>query len=150
IMVVLGKREEPVHIGVGGQETKEGVKLTQVATKSPADKAGLKVDDVVTAVDKKPVTKLEQMQDALKGRKPGDKLNLTVLRGKEMKAVVVVLEPRPGPPRPYSAWLGGQRENAQDQQGKDGWQYGGVYRSADGGETWQRVNSLNPRPMYFS
>jgi photosystem II stability/assembly factor-like uncharacterized protein len=27
---------------------------------------------------------------------------------------------------------------------------GGTYRSTDGGETWRRVNSLNPRPMYYS
>jgi photosystem II stability/assembly factor-like uncharacterized protein len=27
---------------------------------------------------------------------------------------------------------------------------GGVFRSEDGGETWGRVNPLNPRPFYFS
>ena len=27
---------------------------------------------------------------------------------------------------------------------------GGVFRSEDGGETWVRVNALNPRPFYFS
>lgn len=27
---------------------------------------------------------------------------------------------------------------------------GGIFRSEDGGATWKRVNSLNPRPFYFS
>ena len=52
--------------------------------------------------------------------------------------------------RPYQGHLSGQKENVQDQQGPDGFQYGGVFRSSDGGESWTRVNSLNPRPMYFS
>src|SRR5439155_9746324 len=52
--------------------------------------------------------------------------------------------------RPFGAYYAGQRENVQNQQGPDGFQYGGVYKSTDGGESWARVNSLNPRPMYFS
>src|SRR5437667_427508 len=52
--------------------------------------------------------------------------------------------------RPYSSGLGGQIQNAQNQQGPDGFQTGGVFKSTDGGETWTRINSLNPRPMYFS
>ena len=52
--------------------------------------------------------------------------------------------------RPYSGFLGGQKENVQDQQGPESFQYGGVYKSTDGGDSWTRVNSLNPRPMYFS
>ena len=35
------------------------------------------------------------------------------------------------------------RDNA-DQQTR------GVYRSEDGGKSWKRINSLNPRPFYFS
>src|SRR5262249_45844388 len=46
--------------------------------------------------------------------------------------------------------LGGQRENVQARQNPDGHEYGGIYKSTDGGETWTRINSLNPRPMYFS
>jgi photosystem II stability/assembly factor-like uncharacterized protein len=56
----------------------------------------------------------------------------------------------PAADRPYGAALGGQPENIQDRQGRDGFQYGGVYKSTDGGESWTRINSLNPRPMYFS
>ncbi|HYV36570.1 MAG TPA: hypothetical protein VE988_12735, partial [Gemmataceae bacterium] len=52
--------------------------------------------------------------------------------------------------RPHQSTYGGQAPNVQDQQGPNGWDYGGVYRSEDGGKTWKRVNSLNPRPMYFS
>ena len=54
------------------------------------------------------------------------------------------------PPGPFSGGLGGQRENVQHDQGPDGHEFGGVYRSADGGESWERINSVNPRPMYYS
>ncbi|MCA9321521.1 MAG: hypothetical protein KDB53_12330, partial [Planctomycetes bacterium] len=54
------------------------------------------------------------------------------------------------PPAPFLTRLGGQVANVQDQQGPDGHEYGGLYRSADGGESWERINSVNPRPMYFS
>src|SRR5262249_20460347 len=52
--------------------------------------------------------------------------------------------------RPYGTFLGGQEANVQDRQGPEGFEYGGVFKSADGGGSWVRVNSLNPRPMYFS
>lgn len=55
-----------------------------------------------------------------------------------------------GPPTPFSSGLGGQVENVQDQQGEKGYEYGGVYRSNDGGQTFTRINSVNPRPMYYS
>ena len=46
--------------------------------------------------------------------------------------------------------LGGQVANVQDQQGEIGPETGGVYKSTDAGESWKRVNSLDPRPFYFS
>src|SRR5207245_8208681 len=54
------------------------------------------------------------------------------------------------PNRPNAAQYGGQRENVQETQGPNSHEFGGVYKSTDAGETWTRVNSLNPRPMYFS
>ena len=92
-------------------------------------------------------------------KKIGDKVIFEIDRkGKAMKLTVALgaRTPRRNPAqaqsrtRPYGAWYGGQRENSQDLQGPNSHEYGGIYRSEDGGETWKRVNSLNPRPMYFS
>lgn len=51
---------------------------------------------------------------------------------------------------PYLDRLGGQAANVQDKQGPEGYECGGVFKSTDGGLSWARLNSLNPRPMYFS
>ncbi|MFW5652526.1 MAG: PDZ domain-containing protein, partial [Planctomycetota bacterium] len=50
----------------------------------------------------------------------------------------------------YGTRLGGQRPNVQELQGEDGRQFGGLYKSTDAGESWERINSIAPRPMYFS
>jgi photosystem II stability/assembly factor-like uncharacterized protein len=55
-----------------------------------------------------------------------------------------------GSDHPFAEHLGGQKENIQDQQGPGGFEAGGVFRSDDGGASWRRVNSLNPRPYYYS
>jgi photosystem II stability/assembly factor-like uncharacterized protein len=145
-----------VFAGILGEPVEGGVRLSQVVEDSPAEKVGLKVGDVLKAIDKKDVTTLQQVSDALRDKKPGDKVTLQVLREKEEKEFVLPLEAPPVPPgstgrnRPYSFAYGGQRENSQIAQGPEGFLYGGVYKSTDGGESWTRINSLNPRPMYFS
>ncbi len=50
----------------------------------------------------------------------------------------------------FTGTLGGQAENLQGQQGREEHEFGGIYLSKDGGTTWARINTLNPRPMYYS
>ena len=146
-------------------EDRPGAKITFVAQGGPASDAGLMVGDIVIAVNKKDIKNSEELTDYIRGRNAGDKITLTLRRDQKKEEVVLTLAERPPfakgggggfgpggpkPNRPYHAYYGGQKENVQDKQGADGAEYGGVYKSTNGGDSWTRVNSLNPRPMYFS
>ncbi|MBI1916309.1 MAG: PDZ domain-containing protein [Planctomycetes bacterium] len=145
------------YMGVGGQDGVRGVELLEVTQGGPADKAGLKPGDVLVGIDDQPLRTYRGLLEIIRGHKPGDKLKVSRRRGQEVKVVNLTLSNRAARPdapgggdRPFLTALGGQVENVQDRQGANGPEYGGVYRSDDGGDTWQRVNSVNPRPMYFS
>jgi photosystem II stability/assembly factor-like uncharacterized protein len=145
------------YLGVAGQDADAGAKLTDVVKDGPADKAGLKTGDIVLAVDRKPILAYKQLADRLAALKPGNKVTLQIARNRESKDIEVTLEGKPvavprgtSRTRPYASFYGGQAENIQDKQGADGYQCGGIYKSTDGGESWARINSVNPRPMYFS
>jgi photosystem II stability/assembly factor-like uncharacterized protein len=60
------------------------------------------------------------------------------------------LDDKDKPHKGYSTRLGGQVPNIQDKQGLNGFETGGIFCSKDHGVNWERVNSLTPRPFYFS
>jgi photosystem II stability/assembly factor-like uncharacterized protein len=149
-----GGKAGPVRpsLGIQMELAKEGFLISQVLPKSPAEKAGLKVDDIITHVDGAPVLDRGMIRALFFGKKVGDKAKITFLRAKEKKEVEVTLEafvPVPGRPNGH-ALLGGQVANAQSWQGPEGVDTGGLFKSTDRGETWTRINSINPRPFYFS
>ena len=79
-------------------------------------------------------------------KKEGDTIALKVEREKKPLEIAVKLE---SPATRAAASVhrplrGADAEHAGASRDKDGHEYGGVYRSADGGETWTRVNSINP------
>ena len=61
----------------------KGLRLTGVRAGSPADSAGLKPGDIVVEFDGKTVTDLQTYSDALYARRPGDEVDIVVLRGSE-------------------------------------------------------------------
>lgn len=74
-------------LGVVTDADDHGAKITTVNKESAADKAGLKVGDVITKVDGKKVEDAEDVSEVVRGHKPGDKVSITYLReGKEQKA----------------------------------------------------------------
>jgi S1-C subfamily serine protease/photosystem II stability/assembly factor-like uncharacterized protein len=144
-------QQSPTYVGITGQNaTGGGATITEVTENGPAAKAGILKGDIVKEIQGKPVADYRTALGMLREMKAGDKLLLKIARATELKEIEVTVENRPLPPRPYTASLGGQAQNIQDQQGAKGYEYGGIYKSTDGGESWTRINSLHSRPMYFS
>jgi putative serine protease PepD len=88
----------------------QGVLIVKVTAGSPAAKAGLQAatvqrsadgtavprgGDAVTAVDGRPVTTSGALADAVAGRKPGDRITLTVVRGGRQRQVQVTVGTAP-------------------------------------------------------
>ena len=68
-----------------------GVRLTGVRADSPADKGGLKAGDVIVEFAGKPVKDLYAYTDALYAQKPGDLVDIVVVRGAERLTLRVTL-----------------------------------------------------------
>lgn len=70
-----------------------GITVSTVVPGSPADQAGLKVGDTITAVDGKKVTKGAELVADIASTKPGSKVRLTFVRnGKTQDATVTVAD----------------------------------------------------------
>jgi Zn-dependent M28 family amino/carboxypeptidase len=69
----------------------KGVRLTGVRAESPADRAGLRARDVIVEFAGKPVNDLYAYTDALYAQKPGDAVDVVVLRGGQRVSVKVTL-----------------------------------------------------------
>jgi hypothetical protein len=72
----------------------KGLKLTGVRAGSPADSAGIRAGDIVVELDGMPVTDLQTYSDALYAKKPGDVVEVVVLRDGQRVALKVKLGQR--------------------------------------------------------
>jgi photosystem II stability/assembly factor-like uncharacterized protein len=159
------------YAGLRGEDVEVGAKLTEITKDGPAAKAKLEVGDVVVRVDDEAVPSYTKFIELLRRKPAGAKAKLQVIRKSEPVTLEIELDRRPEvialekrkaeaktpldtevfrESSPFAQSLGGQNPNMADEQGSEGKEFGGVYRSADGGNSWERINSLNPRPMYYS
>ena len=72
----------------------KGLRLSGVRAGSPADSAGLKADDVVVELGGAPVVDLQSYSDALYAHKPGDRVNIVVVRDGNRMTISVRLGKR--------------------------------------------------------
>ena len=74
-------------LGVTTEKTDEGVRVNDITKESAAEKIGLKEGDLITKVDDKKIETPDELSDAIRAHKPGDKVAITYMRDKkEQKA----------------------------------------------------------------
>jgi serine protease Do len=69
---------------------------------SPAAEAGLQREDVIVAVDGKPISESNQLQRTIASRRPGDRVRVDVIRYGDRKQFVVQLGEAPAPTAPVT------------------------------------------------
>ena len=93
-----GTTRQEGYLGVGLEgrtDGGQGAIITEVEPDSPADVAGIKVDDVVLSVNGEPITGQAGLVAAIRDRSPGDSVDIEILRGGERVNVTANLVARP-------------------------------------------------------
>jgi putative serine protease PepD len=72
-----------------------GTLIRRVSPKSPAEQSGLKVQDIVTAVESRPIATLNELMMLVRRHDPGDKVELTIVRSGVKRNVKVRLTETP-------------------------------------------------------
>jgi serine protease Do len=77
------------RLGVQVQDTEDGkgVKVLEVEDDEPAGKAGLQEDDIITQVNGKNVSSVDDLKETMKAAKKGDTLKVTYLRDGKSQTV---------------------------------------------------------------
>lgn len=154
--------ENAAWFGVSFESADLGARVRSVTEESPASAAGMKEGDIILRIADTAILDQTRLRRVLRDYVAGDAAKIEAVRDGELVEMEITFDRKPeeeeerldvhGRRRdgPFGIGLGGQRSNAQDEQGADGYQYGGIFKSEDRGTTWKRINSLNPRPMYYS
>jgi putative serine protease PepD len=97
MLIANGKATYPV-IGADVADSGDlaGVRLSSVTGNGPADRAGLRKDDVVTKIDGQRVSATEELIVAVRSHRPGDRVTLTYQRNGQLREAEVTLGSREG------------------------------------------------------
>ncbi len=93
--IVNGESLELGYLGISGQAAEGGdlgVVVIEVVTGSPAEEAGLMVGDVIVSIDAEPMYDIYELSAAVKLRRPGETVELTVARDGDIYIATAVLD----------------------------------------------------------
>ncbi len=87
-------------LGVYFEMVEEGAVIRDVLLHSPADRAGLQVEDVIIEVEGEAVTFSSPLNELIEQYRPGEEIELRLLREDDEESVRVRLGIRPPDPEP--------------------------------------------------
>ena len=90
---VDAQKEQGKDIDLG---TMEGIYVAKIVEENSAEEAGLKVGDVITAIDGKEMNKMADLQEYLAKKRPGDKVSVSYLRDKKKASKTLTLKNEQG------------------------------------------------------
>ncbi len=94
-----GKAQYPVigaQVRTGGAADSQGATITEVMPDTPAERAGLQKDDVITAVGDQPVNDGIALIVAIRTHRPGETVEMSVTRDGDEQVVEVELDGKVG------------------------------------------------------
>jgi hypothetical protein len=78
-------------LGLSGQAHKSGVQVTSVLQGAAAAAAGIVVGDVIATIDGHPLPDFDRLTVRIAQHKPGDKIDMEIIRGEEKSKITVTL-----------------------------------------------------------
>ncbi|UGS35165.1 S1C family serine protease [Capillimicrobium parvum] len=91
-----GKKINRPFLGVSTTSDARGARVVVVVPSGPADAAGIRVGDVIVAVDGKPIKVPDEVATAIADSKTGDTVEIEIIRGGVHQSIDVRLGARPG------------------------------------------------------
>lgn len=132
-MSLFSEDSNRAMLGVVTDEDDKGAEITSVSKESAAEKAGLKKGDIITKIGDSKIEDTDDVSKAVRAHKPGDKVDVTVLRdGKEQKLTAELMKWKgvnmntitipqvPAPPIEYRAYGGRPKLGLSVQDTEDG------------------------------
>lgn len=124
-----------------GAQKDSGVLVGAIEKDGPAEKAGLRVGDLVLSVDGQSVDSSGDVRRALREKKSGDNVRLEVLRGKSRQTLVAGVEEREG----IRMLMPGELEGLPRVLGAPEWRARVERLGGDCGDLQARIKDLESR-----
>jgi len=90
-----GGKVEHAYLGISGATINQTVIVREAVAGGPAAKAGVEKGDIIVEANGEKISSMDEVINMVNAAKPGDSLDLTILRGGNTKTFTVTLGNRP-------------------------------------------------------